>query len=914
MFQIFDDVTEQQRHAVFASITTIFTLMAGHLLVETARDAVFLANLPASQLPILYIVIAVLSLMMTRVQRFITGYVDSQYVLVGWLVIGGLINLGLWAFLDTLGSTGVYVLYVVPGVVLTVALIQYWVLLGSSLTVGDAKSIYVLIGAGGGLGAIAGSGAAAAIASQMPAKHLLLVAAGVFFVAPVAAVWMIRALPEERDKHRSERELGSWEAVKSHLQQPYLLRIAAFSLLIPMAATVADYLFKSLAADRVEAASLGSFLGFVYLGLNVLSLVIQLSAVRRTIRRLSIAGALAVLPLLITLGGTAVLLGFAFFGAIGLKVVDGALRHSLHDTAEELLYVPLSKTERKRLKAFAAVLGKRGGQAIASVGLLGLVAVGAGNAVFGLFLAVIAGAAAWVALDLRHHYVEIFRARLRDEHLEHLYDFPELDVDSLERLVRYLSSPDDAEVLAAIDLLQEEGRTRTIPGLILYHPSKDVVLSALSAFVEDDVQDILPVLERIEQQADPELHAALLSAYAALDPDQEWLADHLESDDDIVRSIAMFHMVAQGWRDRSEGDLDVLQLLEDGNQAQKRALIFAIGVAGASDFIHELVMMLDDEDLGVRLESVRAMKAIGEEACKDALRWRLPDREIRDELVDAFRELGDDGFIYLIRSLDDESLPPRVRWQVPRALGSFGRSEAGEPMANRLPKEEDGKVRARLVDEMERLLLFDESLELPEKPLRESVDEHLERAYRLLNWRLELDELFGDAAFDGVELLSKLLRDKEQHATEMVLRISGLSHAYKDMRRARHGLEWGDDVERASAVELLEINLPSDLRQPVVGLVEQREDALRLRAGSGFIDEDSFTRETLLERLLKSRSEIVGLLVVDVAVDAHTVSVVEGLEEARSWAGDELRKSLDTAIARLNHQTGTENPQGASHA
>ena len=88
---------------------------------------------------------------------------------------------------------------------------------------------------------------------------------------------------------------------------------------------------------------------------------------------------------------------------------------------------------------------------------------------------------AWVA-DLKGLYLDVFRAALREGTLRPAVDLPPVDLVSLETLFGALNSADDHEVLAAMDLLAEEGRARLIPALILYHPSQRVVLRALELF------------------------------------------------------------------------------------------------------------------------------------------------------------------------------------------------------------------------------------------------------------------------------------------------------------------------------------------------------------------------------------------------------------------------------------------------
>ena len=55
------DIRPEERGSLMAASLTLFGTLAGHTLLETARDALFLSRLPASQLPWAYLAIAALA-------------------------------------------------------------------------------------------------------------------------------------------------------------------------------------------------------------------------------------------------------------------------------------------------------------------------------------------------------------------------------------------------------------------------------------------------------------------------------------------------------------------------------------------------------------------------------------------------------------------------------------------------------------------------------------------------------------------------------------------------------------------------------------------------------------------------------------------------------------------------------------
>src|SRR5256712_10490270 len=65
MLRAYADIRPEERPGVTAAFLTLFGILAGHTLLETARDALFLARLPPSQLPWVYLAMAVVAVGLT---------------------------------------------------------------------------------------------------------------------------------------------------------------------------------------------------------------------------------------------------------------------------------------------------------------------------------------------------------------------------------------------------------------------------------------------------------------------------------------------------------------------------------------------------------------------------------------------------------------------------------------------------------------------------------------------------------------------------------------------------------------------------------------------------------------------------------------------------------------------------------
>ena len=859
-------IRKGERRDAWAALTTLFVLIASHSLLETARDALFLGSVPATRLPWVFLATTALSLSAIRIQLRLTGQLNPRKALSLLTALAGLITLGFFALHRDLGVALVYALYCWSGVIATCLLAQFWGLVGGLFTITQAKRLYGTIGAGSVLGAIFGSGLASLLSRALGAQYLLCASAAGFFLA-AAVPWLFKG---ESLPRRTEGTTPKFADTLAHVaREPYASRVVLSLFLGSACLTVADFLFKSTAAALVPTAELGTFFGSVYFAVNVLSLVCQLGLVGWFLRRASPSAALSLLPLL--LAGTG--LGVAIFGSLAavlaVKVADGTLRHSLHRTATELLFLPFPDDARRYVKAFADVAGQRGGQALAALAILVFTASSAPPRLLGLLLAVLAAAWAATAVALRRPYIDLFRTRLKSGRLARLDEFPELDLASLESLTAALESENDQEVLAALRILEREGKARFIPALILHHPSEQVVLCALAILNQSGRPNLDKVLARMTEHPSALVRAASMAAQSGGAPDTVALRQRLGLEPSPeVRAALLVHLIAAGELAEQEPIQQLEVLLEHGTASAKVALATAIELRRAPAFLPALLALSQAKEVEVRRAALTAMSEVCSPADGDSERTRLVLTTLVRALVEeatrplALRLLasrGESAFHELAARLEDPTSETRLRWRLARAMGECDPGRATSALLAWLPREADGSVRYQIVRELERLLRRDPKLTVERFALQQALAETASRAFRCLDRRLAL--LRGAAAdarrkTRGHELLVALMRDKELNATGRLFRLLGVAYPNEDFAQIYRGLSATREL-RATSLELVESVLREPLRSAVLALVDDSDDELRVERAGRYHRRQAKEYDSLLVELAGSRSESV---------------------------------------------------------
>lgn len=889
------DVRPEERRGALAGFLTLFGQLAAHTLLETARDALFLARLPAQQLPWVYLGIAALAVAASQGSWKLPRWLTGRFGLSAFLLVSSLVTLGFWwlgAWQDAWVLRG---LYVWTGLLSTLAAVRFWLVMGGQYTVTQARRLYKIIGSGALLGAVSGGALARYLAQRGSAEDLVLASALVLGATALGPALLVREQDVSVAPGSAAPRIPTGRVVSLLREQPYLRGLARLVLVSTVALTLGDYVFKSVVAERVAAAELGAFFATVYTVLNALALVVQLLLTGWILRLAGLHRALWVLPVGLFLGAAGVAFGGGILAALVLKGADGSLRSSLHRTTSELLFLPIPDSLRIRAKPLIDVAGHRGGQALASVVILSEIVLERGDAV--LAAAAAALCIAWIVLaaDLRSHYLDLFRRALRTGALRDSADLEDLDRGSLETLFAALNSRDDSEVLGALDLLSEGGRDRLIPALVLFHPSRSVVLRALELFSQARRTDFVPVADRLASHPEPEVRAAALRARTTVMPEEAPLRGASQDTDPLVRATALAGLVSGGWvSDEAQATLD--RLLQESAPAARLALVRAIRQQPAPVFEPLLLQLADDPDVALQAEVARAMGQSPSEAFLPALLRMLGDRDVRDAARETLIAHGDAALEFLAAALSDTDLPQEIRRHLPRTLSRFPASRALPVLLERYTVEQDGMVAYKILRGLGRLAADHPELALDERPLRQGIERTLSAVFRVLHWRqalLDGARRVPARATPGQRLLVDALRSKERNAVERLFRLLALVFRGEDFRGIYRGLESADVKVGAVSRELIQnVVRPAELRDAVLASVDDGATSERLAAAARYYQTRPLSYEELLGVILEAPSETLRCIV------AYHVGEL-GLETFRERLASHDPRTTDFFVSRV---------------
>ncbi|HEY3667587.1 MAG TPA: MFS transporter, partial [Polyangiaceae bacterium] len=328
-------------------LRVFFVLMltiAGHTLLETARDTLFLVKLPPKMLALVYVGVALGMLVVTPLNVRLTRRAGPRNALVVSLILTSFITV--WFRTRPASSGMVFALYVFGALSATLLIGQFWLLASTMFSAAQSRRLFGPLASGGVLGAIAGAGAATLMLDVAHVRTLLSAATAAYFCAALLATKIeLEDAPEPAERKTSPlapelTKLG---------RDPFLWRLAAIAALSVAVQTVIDYLYRAKVAGALQPSQLGPFFARYQLALNVGSLLLQLTVTSSIVQRIGVLGLALTAPTLLTFGGAAsAIFGAPFLIVVLWKATDSALRNSLGRVASELLWAPVENQARGR--------------------------------------------------------------------------------------------------------------------------------------------------------------------------------------------------------------------------------------------------------------------------------------------------------------------------------------------------------------------------------------------------------------------------------------------------------------------------------------------------------------------------------------------------------------------------------------
>jgi AAA family ATP:ADP antiporter len=259
----------------------------------------------------------------------------------------------------------------------------FWQMIVDVFTSEQGKRLFGFIAAGATLGAIAGSAFTVSTVEHMAPAYLMIGAALMLEVAVfcVRRLSGLSAALSERPRAEPEQPIGGTllGGIRDALSSSYLLNVSLFLLLYAVTST---FLYFQQAAVVSHAfanrAAQTQFFATVDLGVNVLTLAVQLFLTGRILKRFGVGTTLSLLPLFSVIGFGALALLPSLSAVVAFQLIRRAGNFAVARPTREVLFTVLPREDRYKAKSFIDTVVYRLGDQIGAWSFALLTALGLG--------------------------------------------------------------------------------------------------------------------------------------------------------------------------------------------------------------------------------------------------------------------------------------------------------------------------------------------------------------------------------------------------------------------------------------------------------------------------------------------------------------------------------------------------------
>lgn len=806
----------------------LFLTISAYVIGKVARDALFLAQFSAVQLPYADIGSGVLVGFVVAIYLRLRRHISLGNLLAGNCLFFAATFSSFWLIAHYYHPAWLYpVFYIWVGIFGVLAPTQVWTLANYILTTREAKRIFGMVGGGAIFGWILAGYLSKIVTKAFGTESLLLCMAVLLSICSVLMGVASRAgkfsqNSPSRPPETAQRNMR--DSLRSVFSSLYLRAIAAVICISSFVTTLTGWQFKALAKHFwVNKDALAIFFGDFYFYAGILSLIFQLLLSTRLLRRFGIGPILFVLPVVVLAGSGALLVFGTVAAVIFLKGGDQILRYSIDRSTTELLYLPLPHRVKLQAKWFIDTVVWRMGDGLAGVVVL----------VFAAQLHWSAQQLSWIAIALILAWLAAvfvagrqYVAVLQDSISQHRLDAEQassmaLDRSTVDLLAQKITVSDPAEILYALSLFEVERHRAAHPVIqsLLTHPAPEVRQKAISILSAVDDQSVLPSIELLLKDPDQNVRteAVLYLVYHANVDPLTLLARLGDYADFSVRSAVAAYLARPGEAQSLDTARQILTDMsrEPGEAGQRTRLEVARLLGDLPDVFDPLLdtLLQDSSPLVVR-EAIRSAGALGKFSLAPALLALLCNPDLCPDASQSLAKLGDPVVPVLGANLADPVLPMELRRAIPPILVSIATPASARLLSDNL-LERDTSLRFQIISSLNKIhgqhpeITLD--AQLLETVLAAEIMGHY-RSYQIL-------EAFRHPG-NADERILRALAESIQQELERIFRLLGLLYPRLDLHSVYFGLHSKDVAVYDSALEFLENVLRSQLRALLVPLLD----------------------------------------------------------------------------------------------
>jgi AAA family ATP:ADP antiporter len=834
---------------VFLMFSYIFLVISSLMIIKSVATAQFLSQFGASQLPLVFILVAVsaglIASYYTRVlQKYPLHSLIRQTLIA---VISCLLIFWLLISLNLYIDYVLYLFYIWVAIFAVIATSQFWIFANSLFNPREAKRLFGFIGAGAIAGGIFGGYLTKILAGFIGSENLILTS--VLFMAlclPVTKRLREHAPESAGDKislaAKPAEITPRQPAYQLVLQSRHLTFLAGIVGVSVFVAKLVEYQYSAIASRQIpDEDQLTAFFGFWLSNLNLASLLIQLFITRRIVGVFGVGTSLFFLPVAILTGAITILFIPSLWAAVFLKMSDGSLKNSINKSGIELLALPIPSEIKNQTKTFIDIFIDSAATGLS--GFLLLLMLGFGATVQQIsFLSVIM-ITIWIMLvmRIRSEYINSFRVKL-DGNASRIepaaIDFQNESI--IGGIISVLRGDSNTAILRTLRMIRDVRNERFVPALrqLLQHKSELVKIESLKILYQyrgvDYLEEVEPLVD--DPHFDVRLEALHFMFSHTTGDRTRLLQAYIQSDDERTQLAAVLCAARESRNNPVYQSVFGVPQLVSGIFRQitaspednavpftKIACARIIGAAQLPELYPYLNILLNDPSREVLSAAISACGPTRQMTFVPVIIKHISDSHLRPTVISTLSAYGADILSFLADHLRNPYVDRSVRINVPRVLSYIPLQRSVNILLENL-EQPDLKIRYEVIKSLNRLRAAVPDLQFDDVYLERTI---LREAHDYLNTLAvfyKQSHFSGDPGNTGVvtarTALIRLMEKRLDDNLRRIFRLLGLKYPPADIFTAYRGIQSRRPDIRANSVEFLDNLLEAGLKKYIIPIVE----------------------------------------------------------------------------------------------
>ncbi|MEL7832928.1 Npt1/Npt2 family nucleotide transporter [Fodinibius sp. N2] len=815
-----------------------FVLLNTLYLLKPVRDSLFLEQVGAYNLPFVFMLTAI------AVIPISIGYSRlSKRHSVGWVVSAITLFLAanlivIWFFIEMSSAWLYYGFYIWVSIYSVLITSQFWLFANTIFNSVQSKKIFGFLSLGAIAGGFTGGELTAVFINQLALRpESLLLISAITMIVTIPMVWVILknnskkgALEIDKEDYSKVDESVSVNPLKEILSHNHLLLIVALIAVTVMVTTLIDYQFKTVAeAAFTTEAALTSFMGKFYGRVSLIALLIQLFIGTIFTKKYGVSGSLLLLPLALLISAGGMLLIPGLVAGTMSRGIDQTLKHSIDRTGRELLFVPLPRKLKNRVKVFIDLFVDHGAQGITGILLLGLT-FGLNLNVQGISVVVIILLVAWVVIAKMagNSYIDVYRNNLKRKigrkWEKHNKSKRVPEKTSAETIRELLKSDHEEDILWAFEAIMSKDVQVNSDLLVdhVHHPDSKVRIKLLEMLRRKGRGDFVDEVIELVYDDNPDVRIeALRYVYQFYEGEvREKLEVGLHHEDARIRAVAIGLIAEDG--EHSEYELITDELLREalsfeGDYAHelRKQAAKVLGVVYNYDRAHFIKQLLNNEHPSVVKQAIKSAGKTQDRRFVHDLLLLMGNGIYRKTVEKALKKYGSRIYGTMYDHMVDNYLPNSTRRYIPWLFSQTVTEDSWDILKMSL-KFCSIPIRHGVIKAMVRMRKERDDLRVSDEIISQNVIREIGRYSKLV----KAHEVHQKSRVPLTENANEILEYEVDQTFENIFRLLSLNNDINDIENAYKAIVGNDANLKANAIEFIENLISWDIRKVLIPILE----------------------------------------------------------------------------------------------